>query len=255
MSMATAFQSLSSPLRKPLFQVQLSWWNVIEGREQGCASCAILALTPIVAGAEYVLTEVMKAGFTEPTPIQSQGWPMALLGRDLVGLAETGSGKTLSYLLPAVVHINAQPFLGTHLLPCQPSQDGVLSSQSITYKHGYLSMLTSHSVGAATLVHKLGGCWHAESGDGPIVLVLAPTRELAVQIQQECMKFGSSSRIKNTWAHLLPELRRSISYVLSQSDTSASLRNNRSVYCHALQSALSSQRMWQPVLPISQASS
>ena len=38
----------------------------------------------------------------------------------------------------------------------------------------------------------------AEQGDGPIVLVLAPTRELAVQIQQECQKFGSSSRIKNT---------------------------------------------------------
>lgn len=38
----------------------------------------------------------------------------------------------------------------------------------------------------------------AERGDGPIVLVLAPTRELAVQIQQECIKFGSSSRIKNT---------------------------------------------------------
>ena len=62
--------------------------------------------------AEYVLQEVMKAGFTEPTPIQSQGWPMALKGRDLVGLAETGSGKTLSYLLPAVVHVNAQPYLG-----------------------------------------------------------------------------------------------------------------------------------------------
>ena len=41
-------------------------------------------------------------------------------------------------------------------------------------------------------------CWCAEPGDGPIVLVLAPTRELAVQIQQECQKFGSSSRIKNT---------------------------------------------------------
>ena len=39
---------------------------------------------------------------------------MALLGRDLVGLAETGSGKTLAYLLPAVVHINAQPYLGEH---------------------------------------------------------------------------------------------------------------------------------------------
>lgn len=37
-----------------------------------------------------------------------------------------------------------------------------------------------------------------EPGDGPVVLILAPTRELAVQIQQECTKFGSSSRIKNT---------------------------------------------------------
>lgn len=44
--------------------------------------------------------------------ISIQGWPMALLGRDLIGLAETGSGKTLAYLLPAVVHINAQPYLG-----------------------------------------------------------------------------------------------------------------------------------------------
>lgn len=97
---------------------------------------------------EYVLEEVSRAGFTEPTPIQAQGWPMALLGRDLVGLAETGSGKTLAYLLPGIVHINAQP--------------------------------------------------HLAHGDGPIVLVLAPTRELAVQIQNECAKFGASSRIKST---------------------------------------------------------
>jgi superfamily II DNA/RNA helicase len=59
-----------------------------------------------------VLAEVYKAGFKEPSPIQAQGWPMALLGRDLVGLAETGSGKTLAYLLPGIVHINAQPHLG-----------------------------------------------------------------------------------------------------------------------------------------------
>jgi len=97
---------------------------------------------------DYVLHEVKKAGFQEPTAIQAQGWPMALLGRDLIGLAETGSGKTLSYLLPAIVHINAQP--------------------------------------------------HLAYGDGPIVLVLAPTRELAVQIQNECVKFGASSRIKST---------------------------------------------------------
>lgn len=62
---------------------------------------------------EYVMQEVLKAGFVEPTPIQAQGWPMALKGRDLIGIAETGSGKTLAYLLPAIVHVNAQPFLGT----------------------------------------------------------------------------------------------------------------------------------------------
>lgn len=96
----------------------------------------------------YVMNEVKAQGFAKPTAIQSQGWPMALSGRDVVGVAETGSGKTLSYCLPAIVHINAQPLLSP--------------------------------------------------GDGPIVLVLAPTRELAVQIQQEITKFGKSSRIRNT---------------------------------------------------------
>lgn len=96
----------------------------------------------------YVMKEVKAEGFTTPTAIQAQGWPMALAGRDMVGVAETGSGKTLTYCLPGIVHINAQPLLAPM--------------------------------------------------DGPIVLVLAPTRELAVQIQQECQKFGRSSRIRNT---------------------------------------------------------
>lgn len=96
----------------------------------------------------YVMNEVKAMGFTAPTAIQSQGWPMALSGRDVVGIAETGSGKTLTYCLPAIVHINAQPLLSP--------------------------------------------------GDGPIVLILAPTRELAVQIQTEVTKFGKSSRIRNT---------------------------------------------------------
>merc|ERR1719321_196407 len=97
---------------------------------------------------EYVLEEIRYAGFTEPSAIQVQGWPIALSGRDMVGIAETGSGKTLAFLLPGIVHINAQPYLSR--------------------------------------------------GDGPIVLVMAPTRELAVQIQEECQRFGKSSRIKNT---------------------------------------------------------
>ena len=57
---------------------------------------------------EYVLSEVLKQGFDRPTPIQSQGWPMALKGKNMVGVSATGSGKTLAFLLPAMIHINAQ---------------------------------------------------------------------------------------------------------------------------------------------------
>ena len=60
---------------------------------------------------DYVLNELAKCGFNEPTAIQAQGWPLAMSGRDMVGIAQTGSGKTLSYILPAIVHINHQPFL------------------------------------------------------------------------------------------------------------------------------------------------
>lgn len=63
---------------------------------------------------DYVLEVIAKLGFREPTPIQAQGWPMALKGRDLIGIAETGSGKTLAYLLPALVHVSAQPRLGLY---------------------------------------------------------------------------------------------------------------------------------------------
>ncbi|XP_048487617.1 ATP-dependent RNA helicase dbp2 isoform X1 [Plutella xylostella] len=83
---------------------------------------------------DYAMREILKQGFPNPTPIQAQGWPIALSGRDMVGIAQTGSGKTLAYILPAIVHIINQPRL--------------------------------------------------LRDDGPIVLVLAPTRELAQQIQQ-----------------------------------------------------------------------
>lgn len=45
-----------------------------------------------------------KQGICKPTPIQSLMWPVALSGLDSVGIAQTGSGKTLGYMLPAIVH-------------------------------------------------------------------------------------------------------------------------------------------------------
>jgi ATP-dependent RNA helicase RhlE len=47
--------------------------------------------------------------FTVPTPIQAQSIPVALAGRDLIGLAQTGTGKTAAYLLPMIHHILSHP--------------------------------------------------------------------------------------------------------------------------------------------------
>ena len=51
---------------------------------------------------------MLHLGFSRPTPVQSQAWPAALAGHDLLCRAPTGSGKTLAYLLPAMAHAAAQ---------------------------------------------------------------------------------------------------------------------------------------------------
>lgn len=96
----------------------------------------------------YVMEEITRQKFTAPTPIQAQGWPIALSGRDFVGIAMTGSGKTFGYVMPAIIHINHQEKL--------------------------------------------------ERGDGPIALVLAPTRELAQQILTVAKDFGTCSKLNAT---------------------------------------------------------
>jgi ATP-dependent RNA helicase DDX5/DBP2 len=46
----------------------------------------------------YITTEMTRQGFKQPTVIQSQSWPIAMSGRDLVGIAQTGSGKNFIIL-------------------------------------------------------------------------------------------------------------------------------------------------------------
>ncbi len=48
-------------------------------------------------------------GFSEPTPVQVQAIPPVMEGRDLIGCAQTGTGKTAAYLLPVIQHILDQP--------------------------------------------------------------------------------------------------------------------------------------------------
>ena len=56
--------------------------------------------------------------FTQPTPIQCQAIPCILSGRDVIGCAVTGSGKTLAFVLPAILHILAQPPLRANEAIC-----------------------------------------------------------------------------------------------------------------------------------------
>ena len=88
-----------------------------------------------------VLHAVRDAGYINPTPIQAQAIPLALEGRDLIGLAQTGTGKTAAFTLPIVTQLIGGP----------------------------------HRVRA---------------------LVLTPTRELAVQVDESFRKYAAHSGIK-----------------------------------------------------------
>ncbi|XP_069319942.1 probable ATP-dependent RNA helicase DDX53 [Eulemur rufifrons] len=88
-----------------------------------------------------LMKNITEAGFKNPTPIQSQAWPIVLQGIDLIGVAQTGTGKTLAYLLPGFIHLDSQPI-------------------------------------------------SREERNGPGMLVLIPTRELALQVEAECSKYS-----------------------------------------------------------------
>src|SRR4030095_764151 len=56
-----------------------------------------------------VLAAVRDAGYTEPTPIQREAIPLALSGRDMIGLAQTGTGKTAAFTLPIIDRLLGGP--------------------------------------------------------------------------------------------------------------------------------------------------
>jgi ATP-dependent RNA helicase RhlE len=100
--------------------------------------------------APEVLRAVRDAGYTHPTPIQQQAIPLALAGRDLIGLAQTGTGKTAGFTLPIV--------------------------------HNLISPPLTDAKGEA--VHRVR------------VLILTPTRELAVQVEESFRKYGKHTDLR-----------------------------------------------------------
>ncbi|MCJ8499700.1 DEAD/DEAH box helicase [Desulfatitalea alkaliphila] len=75
-----------------------------------------------------LLTAVSRMGFTEPTPIQRETIPHLLAGRDVMGLAQTGTGKTAAFVLPLLHHLAADTGRGIRALILSPTRE--LSEQT-----------------------------------------------------------------------------------------------------------------------------
>ena len=107
-----------------------------------------------------IVAALKKQGYEKPTPIQAFSWTIALTGRDIVAIAKTGSGKTCSFLLPALTRIK---------------------------KNG--------GPQKAPEMELVNGRWKPGAVK-PTSIVLAPTRELAIQINDECAKFCPAVKAK-----------------------------------------------------------
>ena len=110
-----------------------------------------------------ILEKLKEQNFPRPTPIQSQFWPLALQGRDCIGISQTGSGKTLSFVAPLVAHIKYGGFMNS--LPKEEEETG--DSECFTRRP---------DVSTKKPIYEC---------EGPLALILAPTRELAEQIRVE----------------------------------------------------------------------
>jgi superfamily II DNA/RNA helicase len=100
---------------------------------------------------EALIAAVRDAGYTEATEVQQRAIPPALEGRDLMVSSRTGSGKTASFVLPALTRV-----LAARNDPAQRPLKGQIN--------------------------------------GPRVLVLVPTRELAIQVSKAAMAYGQHVR-------------------------------------------------------------
>ena len=58
---------------------------------------------------ETIMVALAREGLVEPTPIQTLSIPLLLDGKDLIGLAQTGTGKTAAFLLPLMTHLGNTP--------------------------------------------------------------------------------------------------------------------------------------------------
>ncbi|PLX16951.1 MAG: DEAD/DEAH box helicase [Marinilabiliales bacterium] len=74
----------------------------------------------------YLNNAIIDLGFDKPTPIQSRAFPVILSGKDMVGIAQTGTGKTFAYLLPLLHELKFSKQLNPRILILVPTRELVL---------------------------------------------------------------------------------------------------------------------------------
>jgi ATP-dependent RNA helicase RhlE len=72
---------------------------------------------------KQLLTAVAEAGFTEPTPVQQQTIPLLLAGHDVLGIAQTGTGKTAAFGLPLLMKVKYAQGTNPRALVLAPTRE------------------------------------------------------------------------------------------------------------------------------------
>ncbi len=123
---------------------------------------------------EALLHDLAKAGFVSPTPIQEQAIPPALAGRDVIGCAQTGTGKTAAFVIPIIERLALLPKGQPQALILAPTRELALQTLATVEKLG-----RSHHISATVIV---GGADMQAQVRGlrqrPDVLVATPGRLL-----------------------------------------------------------------------------
>jgi ATP-dependent RNA helicase RhlE len=104
-------------------------------------SCTIIAMPFRALGLNSkILQAVQEAGYTEPTPIQAAAIPQILAGHDLIGIAQTGTGKTAAFTLPMLTKLSAVigngSHRGTRALVIAPTRELVLQIEENVKAYG-----------------------------------------------------------------------------------------------------------------------
>jgi ATP-dependent RNA helicase RhlE len=127
-----------------------------------------LRLIPALAAA------VADMGYTQPTPIQAQGIPVVLAGRDLIGCASTGTGKTAAFLLPILQRLQARHHVGCRALVLSPTRELALQIDEQALALGYhLGLSAVAVVGGVDM-----GPQERALRDGSDIVVATPGRLL-----------------------------------------------------------------------------